>query len=399
MISDEVRNEFPAGVTFALTFSSPSEPREVRVRYELAPDGTGATAIAECTGTSTVSCSYTLTSGRGIFIIPGAEITYHWEVEDASGERTSTEEKLYTHEDTRFDFRTLAEGNVTVYYHAGTESQAPTVLEAAVEAIQRVGALEQTEVPFPVKVFVYRTASEMQPAIAPNGGGPGVQILGEVVYSDTAMVSVDTGALDIVRHEIAHIVTGQATKGPFGIPGWMNEGISVFSQSQPLPGHRQALDTAVRADRALTMNQLNSSATGATGDTVGLYYGQSGDMIRYLVETYGEEKFAELLRTFKEGATLDDGFDQVYGFDALGFENEWRVSTGLEPRAPAPEPTTGATEQARPAPTSEPGRPSGSASSDDDGMGAVTIAIIAVLSALVLASAAGAAVAVRSRLP
>ena len=120
VLSDEARNEFPAGVTFALSFNAASAPEEVRIRYELAPDGTGATAIADCDGTSTVNCTYTLTSGRGINIIPGAEITYHWEVEDAGGSRISTVEKLYVHEDTRFDFNTLTEGNVTVYYHPGT---------------------------------------------------------------------------------------------------------------------------------------------------------------------------------------------------------------------------------------------------------------------------------------
>jgi hypothetical protein len=75
VVSDVARNDFPTGVTFTLTFNATSAPDEVRLRYELAPDGTGATAIAQCDGTGTINCSYTLTSGRGIFIIPGAEIT------------------------------------------------------------------------------------------------------------------------------------------------------------------------------------------------------------------------------------------------------------------------------------------------------------------------------------
>ena len=123
---------------------------------------------------------------------------------------------------------------------------------------------EGTSIDFPVKVFLYRTANEMQPAIVP-GGGRGVQILGEVVYSDTAMVSADVDTLDITRHEIAHIVTRQATDGPFGVPGWLNEGISVYAQQDPLSGHQAALDAAIRNDRVLTMPELQSSATGMAG--------------------------------------------------------------------------------------------------------------------------------------
>jgi len=44
--------------------------------------------------------------------------------------------------------------------------------------------------------------------------GRGVTVLGEVVYSDTAMVSADVATLDIVRTRLRTSVTREATKGP-----------------------------------------------------------------------------------------------------------------------------------------------------------------------------------------
>jgi hypothetical protein len=387
VISETPRNEFPAGVTFSISFSAPAPEDQVRLRYELAPDGTGASGIAECSGTGTISCAYMLQSGRGIFVIPGAEITYHWDIEDQQGNTLSTPEKLYVHEDTRFDFRTISEGNVTVYFHAGTEAESAGVLAAAVETLASVGALEQTQVGFPIKVFLYETADEMQPAIAP-GGGRGVQILGEVVYSDTAMVSADVATLDITRHEIAHIVTGEATKGPFGIAGWMNEGISVYSQRQPLSGHEGALQAAIRNDRVLSMAELNSSATGSVASTVGLYYGQAGAIVKFLVDEYGAEKFALLLKTFKEGATPDDAFGQVYARDALGIENAWRASVGLDAREASATATPRPTADAGAEPTPRSGATSPDSPSGDGGDGAPVTAI--VLIALLTAAIAGA---------
>ncbi|MDE3095401.1 MAG: hypothetical protein KGK07_05285, partial [Chloroflexota bacterium] len=353
--SDQAENDFPAGVTFRLSFTAPSPPKEVRVNYTLAPDGTAATAVAQCSGTATVSCSYGLASGNGIVIIPGAHITYHWEISDTGGDHLTTQDKLYVHQDTRFTFKTLTQGNVTLYYHAGALSEARAVLDAAVQTIRSVGALEQTQVTFPVKVFLYQTAQEMQPAIAPGSINPGVTILGEVVYSDTAMVSADVDTLDITRHEVAHIVTGQATKGPYGLPAWINEGISVHAQQHMLAGQRDALDAAIRADRPLSITQLSSSLAGSSPDTVNLFYGEAGAIVKHLIDAHGAAKFAELLRTFKDGSTPDDAFRKVYGFDQLGLENEWRQSVGLPPRAAAPTAAPAATAAAAQPSTAGPG--------------------------------------------
>jgi len=397
VLSDTTTNNFPAGVTFNITFTAPSAPGEVRLSYEVAPDGTGATAIATCTGASTISCAYTLTSGRGIFVIPGAEITYHWEIEDAAGDRTSTEDRLYVQEDPRFTFRQLAGSNVTVYYQDGLDDAAPGVLRAAVDTLARLGQLEQTTVDFPVKVFLYATAEDMSPAIVPSGGS-GVIVLGEVVYSDTAMVSADASTLDIARHEVAHIVTREATDGPFGIPGWLNEGISVFAQNQPLPGHGAALQAAIRADSVLTMPELNSSSSGGSAGTVGIYYGQAGSIVKYLVDTYGEDKFAQLLRTFKEGSRVDAAFQSVYGFDQLGLDNEWRQSVGLAPRPAAPTPTAPSGEAAG-APTPAP-RPPGTATNraGEDGGHTVAYVLIGVFALAAVGAVAYSARVIRSRL-
>lgn len=396
VLSEQPQNEFPSGVSFDLTYSAPEPAKETRLVYHLAPDGTGASAVADCNGAGTISCDYKLTSGRGIFIIPGAEITYHWEITDDAGNTTSTPEKLYVHEDTRFDFSTLKQDNVTLYYHGGTQPQAQAVLDAVTDTLDKVGALEQTQVTFPVKVFLYTTAEEMQPAIAPGGPGRGVQVLGEVVYSDTAMVSADVATLDIARHEVAHIVTREATKGPYEIPGWLNEGTSVYSQSRPLEGHDAALQAAIRADRVLSSKELNSSASGSSGSTVGLYYGQAGSMVKWLVDTYGPEKFAQLLRTFKEGSTTDKAFQSVYGFDQLGFENGWRQSVGLAARAASATATAGPTEEARAAPTSS-ARSTSSASDSDGGSSTGTVLLIVAMAALVLIVAGVAIVVVRRR--
>jgi hypothetical protein len=206
------------------------------------------------------------------------------------------------------------------------------------------------------------------------------------------MVSADASPIDITRHEVAHIVTREATRGPFGLPDWMNEGISVFAQRRPLPGHEAALQAAIRSGRVLTMNELNSPSVGGSADTVGLYYGQAGDIVRYLVDTYGRENFAGLLAIFRDGATPDDAFRRAYGAGELDIENGWRQSVGLEPRVASATATPPATERASGQPTRVSAEPAGARDGGGDGFPVVTAIIIAVLA---LALAASGLVAVR----
>jgi hypothetical protein len=144
---------------------------------------------------------------------------------------------------------------------------------------------------------------------------------------------------------------------------------------------------------------LNSSATGGVASTVGLYYGQAGSIVGFLVDTYGAEKFAELLRTFKEGATQDAAFTEVYALDALGIENAWRESVGLDARAASPtvtpEPQDDATATPR-AGTTAPDDAGGIGA--DDGAPVGTIALF-VLLGIAAVGATGAAIHVaRQRL-
>src|SRR5438874_3412400 len=374
--SDEPHNDFPPGVTFGVTFNAPAPPKEVRIQYSVAPDGTGATAVSNCTGDATISCSFKLSSTLGI--IPGAAITYHWNIEDTAGDKLSTPDKLYVHADNRFDFKTLQKENATLYYYSGSDAQAQSVLDAATESLDKTSALEQVQVTFPVKVFMYRTAGEMQPAIAVGGRSPGVQILGEVVYSDTAMVSVDNAPLDVTRHEVAHIVTGVATKGPFGIASWLNEGISVFSQTHILENEQSALEDAIARDRVLSMKELNSSASGRSGSTVSLFYAESGAIVKFLVDTYGPEKFAQLLKVFKDGSTPDDAFKMVYGVDQLGVENGWRQSVGLKPHTATEATASAATASASSQPTSSAANRDSTASNGNSSGGGSHVVLIAL---------------------
>jgi hypothetical protein len=331
--SQNVQNRFPDGIQFNVFLGSNAEITSVRLRHKVMPDGVSVVTRPQCTTGASISCNALVGSTAQSYMVPGAEVAYSWEIEDASGARLQTPDARARYEDTRFNWQSLSDGNLTVYSYSGTEQSNSGVLRTARETIERFSKLEGTSVDIPLKIWVYATARDLQPAVASrrrSGPSNSVQTLGEVGASDTALVSRDTDFLNIVRHEVTHIVTRAATADHIAeFPIWINEGLSSYAQREMLPGEAQALSQAIQRNRVLPITSLGASARGS-GDQVSLFYAQAGSIVAFMVEKLGEDKFAPFMQAIKTD-TLDNALKKVYGLDLNGLENEWRKSVGLPP--------------------------------------------------------------------
>lgn len=408
--SEATTNRFPQGVQFSVFLGSDGNITSARIRARIL-DRPTTFVRATCTAGTAANCTATLGNTESSYLVPGAEIFYSWEIEDATGAKLETPEQKVVYQDDRFQWQSVSEGNITVFYYFGSEEGPRAAMRATRETMDRLAVLEGATVDFPIKVWLYQTAADMQPAVASRAGrGPNssVRTLGEVGAADTALVSRDVDFLNIVRHEIAHIVTGQATKAHINFPSWINEGISVYSQREVLPDEKQAMDQAIRRNELLPVPSL-SSFQGAA-DTVSLFYGQAGSVIKFMIETYGDQKFAAWIAAIRTD-TLDNATKTAYGMDLLAIENAWRKSLGvaevaggsgsgggsnpssiptLAPLGSNPPPSTGGQATPSAGGTSAPSAPSNNTDTleEDDG-GSSPILPIAVGALLVLGFAAG----------
>jgi hypothetical protein len=328
--SSSAQSEFPQGISFHIEAESQTGFDSVEIAYRVAPDGVRATARPECVGTTLVNCTFLLPASRRNVLIPGAEVTYTWEL-IAGADTLETEPQVVTYEDSRFSWSSVTDGNLTVWWYAGGEENAQDLLAAARESLDTASALLDTTIDFPVKVWYYGSAQDMQQAII-SENDEGVITLGEVAYSDTAMVAAGGSPRDIARHELAHIVVRHAVGSAYGVPDWLNEGLAVYAQEEPLDNQRAALDQAIASEDVFSVRSLSSASSGALADRVSLYYGQSWSLVNFLLETYGDQKFGDLFAAFAEGLNDDDALMRVYGLDQDGLENAWRESVGLPPR-------------------------------------------------------------------
>ncbi len=325
-----VENNFPRNVVFKVSAQSDAPITDVRLRYTILPDGTAASAQAEIAPQSNVSTTYSLDTNNPpkIYLPPGTTIQYRWEVTDEAGQSATTEEATFTYDDIRFNWK-RAEGNgVSIYYYSGSDRDAQAMLETAGETIDSMSKLLGASVSFPVKVWAYRSSSDMSQALARRSEGfeQSVITAGVRVSSDTVLV-LGNASFDTLRHELTHVLTAVAGEGPFGrLPAWLDEGTAVYGQEDP-GSFRGAVEAAIRSGDVLSVRSISSYP----GDPkkVNLFYGQAWSLVSFLVDKGGPEKFAQLFAEIKSGNGTDSALKAVYGFDQDGLDEQWRASQGL----------------------------------------------------------------------
>jgi hypothetical protein len=331
-----VENRFPESLVFAIEVESDTEIKEARLRFTFMPDNRPATARAEFEPGTHARATFILRSGTSqLYIPPGKAIRYSWEVTDAAGTELKTEERETSFADNRFRWQQVVDGIVQVNYYRGTQRDAEVMAQIAHETIDKAGKLMGTTFDFPIKIWAYANQRDFQIALSHASVTSDPGVLGQAHAPDTFIMVVDRlsspSALDTMRHELTHLVTARAVEGgPFkGLyPAWLNEGTSVFLQVSPNDvGYVDALESAIRKDSVVPIRSLTGLQR--TRD-VGLFYGQSYALVKYLVETYGEEKFAHMITEFKQIGNEDQTFQKVYGMDRDGLYRKWRESVGLK---------------------------------------------------------------------
>ena len=332
-----VQNNFPDGMVFRVHAEGASITN-VRLLYKILPDGTSASARPDFTPGSTVDTSVTLGNPDTLYLPPGTVIEYSWEVTDADGAKATTTQQSFFYDDVRFQWQKADGNGMTIYYYSGSQGDASDMHAVAEKAISDAEGLLGTTVPFDVQVWVYDSTDDMRPALQRTSPGFESQIItqGVRVASNTVLV-LGNVSFDTLRHELTHVVTAEAGESPLGhLPAWLDEGTAVHGQLDQ-GGYRDAIEQAINRGNVLSVREITSYPGDAS--KINLFYGEAWSIVSYLVDTYGDAKYAQLFADIKAGKGVDKSFEAVYGFDQDGLDNAWREANGLPARV-TPEPTT-----------------------------------------------------------
>ena len=161
-----------------------------------------------------------------------------------------------------------------------------------------------------------------------------------MTYDDAIHVAPGRSATpDLMSHELTHVLVGHLTFSCLGdVPTWLNEGLAVYSEGGLEPSSEAQLNEAISNDELLTVRSLSGGFSEVPSRAY-LSYSQSYSIVKYLIETYGQDKMNSLLITLRDGTTIDDALLKIYGFDVEGLEESWRGAIGAAPKTASAQPT------------------------------------------------------------
>ncbi|HTP07028.1 MAG TPA: peptidase MA family metallohydrolase [Anaerolineae bacterium] len=335
--NDEPLLEFPDRLTFRAKFQNDRPIEKVVLEYGVDQWTCGtvvAKAFPDIKPGKEVATNWTWEMKQSGSQPPGAKIWWRWHIFDDQGKEIVTNRKETVWLDDQHDWQTVSGNDINLHWYAGGASFGRELHDSAVKSLDDLAKTTGLRTSKPVDLYIYANTNEMRDAVLyePDWTGGLAEPEHNIVFIGIPSDQMDWGKRT-EAHELTHVLVGQLTFSCLSdIPTWLNEGLAVYGEGGPEDYMQEALDKAVKDNTILPVRSL---AGGFSEDPAkaNASYGQSYSLVKYLVDNSGQTKMLDFLGKLRDGATVDEALQQVYGFDTEGFEDAWRADIGAQPRS------------------------------------------------------------------
>lgn len=328
---------FQQSITFRLTADADSPIVAVELYWRAAGDPELQAAFPSIQADRRVSASHVVDMSVN-YLPPGIDLIYYWRVTEQGGDITESEPQTLFYMDERQRWQELTDGQVTVYWHNGSESFARDIVDTANRGIRRLSERFGVVASEPVRLVIYGDEKSFNRALPPNSaewiGGQAHPQLNLIVAEIEPRSSTDAEVRRMVPHEISHLILYQATKNPFNSPpNWLDEGLAVYNQETPDARFQPALDEAVASGRLIPVRALNSSFP-TDPDQAMLSYAESASIVAFIAEDLGDDTLAALVAVFRDEVSYAEAVERALGMTIDELDAQWKASLGYQGDTP-----------------------------------------------------------------
>jgi hypothetical protein len=335
--NDQPQLEFPERLTFQADFKSDQPIEKVVLEYGVDQWTCGtviAKAFPDINPGKDVSAEWTWEMKQSGSQPPGSKIWWRWRLTDAQGQETVTNRKEVVWLDDQHDWQTASGGNINLHWYDGEAAFGDELHQSAVKSLEDLGDVTGLRTAKPIDLYIYGNTDDMRDAVLYEPGWTG-----GLAYADhnIVIIGISPDQMDWGKrtqaHELTHVLVGQLTFSCLSdIPTWLQEGLAVYGEGGPDTPSRKLFDQAVQDNTLLPVRSL-SSGFSEDPTKADVSYSQSYSLVNFLIEKYGQAKMLDLLDALRDGSTVDEALQKVYGFDIEGFEDEWRTDIGAQARS------------------------------------------------------------------
>ncbi|MBC7227331.1 MAG: hypothetical protein H5T61_08865 [Thermoflexales bacterium] len=261
---------------------------------------------------------------------PFGIVRWWWEVRDAAGHQLTTPASTFRYEDNRWDWSSRTAGPITVYSPVDDPLYMQAALDIAAANLERIARSLNTSLPEKVEVYLYPSLADLQAALRMAGrdwmGGQARPELGVILvavpHDDAYMAQMERE----IPHELTHLLVYRLA-GPQGylyIPAWLNEGLATANEARPDPNLDSLLERARNEGRLIPIRNLCPPFSTDPAEAL-LAYAESGSLVRYIRQQYGDSGIRSLLLAYADGADCEAGVQRALHVTLDQLERAWRA--------------------------------------------------------------------------
>ncbi len=333
-------SNFPEGILFRVDAESEGIIDEVRVFIKKANQSGRSSyrSIDVEPGESVNGETLLPSSTGGDYFPPGTKISYYFEVRDKAGGVVRTEETDFVYEDSRFEWLSVTDELITVYYYSEyVEERARIILDAAKQTMDRMVAVLGIAPTDPLRIVTYNNYRHMVMALPFRSATVSQDLQAQgMAFTDERVLLVhgfDPTVTGTTSHEFTHLLVAEAAGGTSAaIPAWLNEGLAEYGNIDKTDEYDAALRYGIYTRRIKPL-WYQQTFSGEPSDII-IAYGQGKSVVNFMVENWGEDKISEIFDAVRQTNDIDSALLRVYGLDQYGIDTAWRLSLGLEALPP-----------------------------------------------------------------
>ncbi len=341
VVKSEASHSFAQQITFTLEAASDAEIIQVYLFFHATGDERTETvdlAIEEPEHDLTYVITH-VHDLRNFPLPPFATVAFWWQIEDAAGNKLTTDPQQFEYADNRFQWEQLGVEGITVHWIEGQGNPAfgQAALDVARVSVEEINVELRAPMPESIDMYIYDTQQNLDAAMVLTGrnwaGGQARPELGVLVVAIPHEQGHTSRMNRYIPHEITHLLVYQAvTPASYRyIPEWLDEGLATANERLPEPDYDLALKEAREGGRLIPLEDLCVPFS-PDRYIAFLAYAQSGSLVEFIREQYGADGIRTLLAAYANGAGCAGGVEEVLHVSLSGLETAWRTS--LEPKMP-----------------------------------------------------------------
>ncbi|MBI5964622.1 MAG: collagenase [Chloroflexi bacterium] len=347
--NDKVTFSFPETATFSATLTANASITAVVLEYGNEQQTCGeviAKAFPQFAPGKNVDVEWIWDMRQSGSLPPGSSLWWRWRYTDETGKEYLSDTKTATWLDDDHKWQTISSEFLRLHWYDGSKAFAQDLLNAGELGLSRNAKQAGLAPEAPIDIYIYSSYQDLQDSILyePSWTGGSAYAEHNIVIVGLAQDNAEYDR-SVVIHELTHVLIGHFTFSCLNdLPSWLVEGLAVYSEGELDSNSQVQFDQAIQDNELISVRALSSGFSEEYGKAT-LSYSESFSLVKFLIETHGQDKMTQLLGTLRDGSAIEPALLDTYGFDLDGLEDGWRQAVGAAPRAVSAQPT------AQPTPT------------------------------------------------